>query len=78
MMEEIMLVVAGMSPITVAVSENQRWGAGHNVPMPLQEPAVTWRPLVMVLPVQKLMKLSGSLELSASYRRGGSNSRSRV
>lgn len=49
MREEIMLVVEGMSPMAI----------------PLQEPLLTWRPLVKVLPVQKLMKLAGSVRDSA-------------
>jgi hypothetical protein len=32
--------------------------------MPLHDPVLTWRPFVNVLPVQKLMKLAGSLRLS--------------
>lgn len=45
MREDIMLAVEGMSPMTT----------------PLQEPLLIWRPLVRVLPVQKLMKLAGSV-----------------
>ena len=43
--DEIILVEAGMSPMT----------------MPLHEPAMFCLPLVVVLPVQKLMKFVGSL-----------------
>lgn len=44
-MAETMLLFEGMSPMTI----------------PLQEPPVTWAPLVNCLPEQKLMKLAGSL-----------------
>ena len=46
MIELIMLVEAGISPMMT----------------PLQEPAVFWVPLVVTLPVQWLMKFAGSLE----------------
>jgi hypothetical protein len=38
------------------------WRLISDLPIPLQDPVLTCRPLVMVLPVQKLMKLAGSLE----------------
>lgn len=43
--EETMLPCEGMSPMTI----------------PLQEPPCFWRPSVLSLPVQKLMKLASSL-----------------
>lgn len=36
-------------------------GTGITIPIPLQEPPFTCRPLVSVLPVQKLMKFAGSV-----------------
>ena len=36
--------------------------------MPLHEPEVTWKPSVVFLPLQKLMKLSGSLSRSAAFK----------
>ena len=46
---ETIFEVEGISPMTI----------------PLQEPPLTWRPFVNVFPLQKLMKLAGSVRDSA-------------
>ncbi len=52
--DEIMLPLEGISPMTT----------------PLQEPPVAWVPFVKVLPVQKLMKLAGSVSERACWALG--------
>lgn len=58
MIEEIMAVLAGMSPIAMGY-QLMIWRSREMVYLriPLHEPVVIWRPFVNVLPAQLLMKL---------------------
>jgi hypothetical protein len=60
-MLEIIDVVAGILPMTRCLLVVSFKWTDNNLPIPLHEPPLIWSPLVRVWPLQKLMKLAGSL-----------------